>query len=694
MFGLSRISLKKDTLHPVGYFAFIVLLSVISFGAFAQKRITNPVLDQNFPDPTVIQANGKYYAYATNSNVDGKTLHIQVAVSDDLQRWEIIGDALPEQPVWADKDFWAPHVFYDASLQQYVLFYSGASTEENTGKCLGVAFSDTPEGPFTDKGAPLVCGEGFVNIDPFAFIDPETGKKLLYWGSGFAPIRVQEMADDWKSFKPGSSPKNLVYPGKEHTYDRLIEGAWVSVHQGKYYLFYSGDNCCGAQAHYAVMVARADHATGPFQTLGEAGGTGNSVILQKNKRWLAPGHNSVFKDRQGQTYIAYHAIHQDPDKRNGRVFCISPLAFKNGWPVVESDSGGAAMIVWNDTVVISHEPREEAITGSRGNYGSQYGRMIKLANGTWLAAYTVSRNQGYKEDPEGGYAIEIAESTDQGRHWKPIGLVAEAGRDVDNAAFIQLPDGSILLGGRSVRWQESYRLPVYKSTDGGHNWKKISTIDANEGEPGELGHPDKGIYEPHFYFLADGRLAVMYANEKHVTETPSYSQIISEKISPDFGASWGKEIWVAYAPGHPASRPGMPVWTRMKNGKYIVVYESCGPEACNIYYKISEDGIHWPVGLGTLLPDQNGAPYILSLRDGTLVVTSNKGNISISEDFGRHWHTTARPWHPEKSYKEDWTQTIWSSLYQTGPDEIGIISTVKRAGGGHDILLRFGQLTR
>src|SRR5699024_4606274 len=173
----------------------------------------------------------------------------------------------------------------------------------------------------------------------------------------------------------------------------------------------------------------------------------------------------------------------------------------------------------------------------------------------------------------------------------------------------------------------SYRLPVYKSADGGISWERISVIDDNEGEPGELGHPDKGVYEPHFGFLKDGRLAVMYANEIHVTDSISYSQIISEKTSSDNGKSWGKEIWVAYQPGNHQARPGMPVWTQMKNGEYIVVYEVCGPEKCNIYYKVSADGIHWPVGLGNRIPDQNGAPYILSLSDSSLVVTSNKANI-------------------------------------------------------------------
>jgi hypothetical protein len=40
------------------------------------------------------------------------------------------------------------------------------------------------------------------------------------------------------------------------------------------------------------------------------------------------------------------------------------------------------------------------------------------------------------------------------------------------------------------------------------------------GKPGELGHPDKGIYEPHLYILNNGSLSVMYANEKHVIENP------------------------------------------------------------------------------------------------------------------------------------------------------------------------------
>lgn len=298
----------------------------------------NPVLNHDFPDPTVIFADGRYYAYATQSGWDGKTVNIQVASSEDLQRWQLVGDALPKKPAWADttQDFWAPHVLWDGELKKYVLFYSGESNDTATGKCLGVAYADLPQGPFVDKGTPLLCGSSFVNIDPMAFVDPKSGKKLLYWGSGFQPIVVQEMKTDWSDFAPNSSAKPVVWPGKESQYTNLIEGAWVDFHDGHYYLYYSGDNCCGSKANYAVMVARADDPLGPFVRLGEANGTGLSTILVKDSTWLAPGHNSVIQDQKGQRWIAYHAIYRGSEEGygKGRLMLVRPLVYRNGWPQV------------------------------------------------------------------------------------------------------------------------------------------------------------------------------------------------------------------------------------------------------------------------------------------------------------------------------------------------------------------------
>jgi arabinan endo-1,5-alpha-L-arabinosidase len=73
----------------------------------------NPILDADFPDPSVILApDGCYYAYATQTLRDGKWINIQVAQSLDLIHWELLGDALPDKPTWAreTQDFWAPFV--------------------------------------------------------------------------------------------------------------------------------------------------------------------------------------------------------------------------------------------------------------------------------------------------------------------------------------------------------------------------------------------------------------------------------------------------------------------------------------------------------------------------------------------------------------------------------------------------------
>lgn len=308
---------------------------------------TNPVLDRDFPDPAVLRAaDGTYYAYATQGEHDGRTLNIQLARSPDLVRWEPIGDALPIKPAWASRtqDFWAPHVI--AADGRYFLYYSAkpdaALADPQRGLCLSAATADRPQGPFTDIGTPLLCGEAFVNIDPMAFDDPATGKRLLYWGSGFGPIKVRELAEDRISFKPGSAAIDLlpVDPADDPgNYQRLVEGAWVIRRDGWYYLFYSGNNCCGPNAHYALMVARSREATGPFETLFEAEGVPSSVILEANARWNAPGHNAVIRDESGTDWILYHAVDRrrprsspEAEPNTRRVMLLDPLVWREGWP--------------------------------------------------------------------------------------------------------------------------------------------------------------------------------------------------------------------------------------------------------------------------------------------------------------------------------------------------------------------------
>jgi arabinan endo-1,5-alpha-L-arabinosidase len=329
----------------------------------------NPVFDEDFPDPTVIDAGGGwFYAYATQGDVAGRVQNIQVARSRDLVAWERAGDALPVKPSWASRTqlFWAPDVHRRA--RTFYMYFSAALDPERAARfkqeqgaaesregvfCLGVATSDRPEGPFRDSGRPMKCGLSFVNIDPMAFDDPRTGSKLLYWGSGFQPIRVQELSADRLSFKTGSKPVELVRADKNVPFQTLVEGAWVVYRGGFYYLFYSGENCCHGplqEIKYAALVARSRSATGPFETLAQATGAPDSAVLRRSDAWVAPGHNSVFADAAGQDWIAYHAIDVrrpyveariGDDRGVRRPMLIDRLFWRDGWPRVEGGKPSA-----------------------------------------------------------------------------------------------------------------------------------------------------------------------------------------------------------------------------------------------------------------------------------------------------------------------------------------------------------------
>lgn len=316
----------------------------------APTSYANPVLDEDFPDPAVLRAaDGFYYAYATQTTrADGTTINLQVARSRDLLSWQHLGDALPVKPAWASRtqDFWAPDVVEHRG--RYFLYYSArpdaALADESRGLCLAVATAERPEGPFTDSGRPLLCGPGFENIDPMAFDDPRTGRRLLYWGSGFGPIKVSDLAEDRISFAAESEPVALVEVDRTDdpaNYRRLVEGAWVIWREPYYYLFFSGDNCCGPNIHYAAMVARSRSATGPFEIL-------PGTILARTDRWIGPGHNSVVRDAAGTDWIVYHAVdagrprtRPQDDVNTRRVMLIDRLVWENGWPRAAGPSEGA-----------------------------------------------------------------------------------------------------------------------------------------------------------------------------------------------------------------------------------------------------------------------------------------------------------------------------------------------------------------
>ena len=223
----------------------------------------NPVLDADFPDPAVILApDGFYYAYATQTLRDGEWINIQVARSADLVHWQHLGDALPDKPAWAreTQDFWAPYVLHDGD--RYLMYYSATPDvchEPERGHCLAVATSHVAGRAVRRHGHAAAARHGLRIYRPDGVRRSRHAASTFSTGArassrsrcrSWAPTGCRSRRAASRSTSSGPIRSKGAFP-------RLVEAAWVIRHDDFYYLFYSGDNCCGPDAEYGVMVARS-----------------------------------------------------------------------------------------------------------------------------------------------------------------------------------------------------------------------------------------------------------------------------------------------------------------------------------------------------------------------------------------------------------------------------------------------------
>ena len=330
---------KKTIVAAVGILAWGNLL--------AQNKYTNPVFDQNTPDPSVVQApDGAFYAYGTGGTC---------RKSYDLVNWEDMGIAL-QRPTWNDSvrtdkngkvhpmrfSLWALDV--SRVGKKYLVHYASAYWGNETRTGLGVAEGTSPT-EFTDCGKMFCSTEiGVQNsIDPCYVKDK--GKKYLIWGS-FRRLYMGRLTKDGKRIK---NPSHLTQVA-----GTAFEGAMVYKRKGYYYLFASVGTCCeGAKSTYHTVVGRSKKLAGPY--VDRQGGrmldNHYETVIKGNDRWKGPGHNSeIITDKEGDTWLLYHAYDAlDPEK--GRVMLLDKLLWdEEGWPYVE---GGTPSTTPQDAPVLS-----------------------------------------------------------------------------------------------------------------------------------------------------------------------------------------------------------------------------------------------------------------------------------------------------------------------------------------------------
>ncbi|HEY8434709.1 MAG TPA: family 43 glycosylhydrolase [Sphingomicrobium sp.] len=111
------------------------------------------------------------------------------------------------------------------------------------------------------------------------------------------PLRAQCIAEDGRSLEGENS---LVLTNDQDWEGHLIEGPFVTFQEGRYWLFYAGNDF--STPAYGIGVAVADHPLGPYQKQGQP-------LLRSTQEWVAPGHASVAAGVDGKPLLFFHAFH-------------------------------------------------------------------------------------------------------------------------------------------------------------------------------------------------------------------------------------------------------------------------------------------------------------------------------------------------------------------------------------------------
>lgn len=111
------------------------------------------------------------------------------------------------------------------------------------------------------------------------------------------PVRAQRIAADGRSLL---GEDTIVLTNDLDWEGHLIEGPFVTRQEGRYWLFYAGNDF--ATPSYGIGVAVADHPLGPYAKQGEP-------LLKSTREWTAPGHASVAPGLTREPQLFFHAFH-------------------------------------------------------------------------------------------------------------------------------------------------------------------------------------------------------------------------------------------------------------------------------------------------------------------------------------------------------------------------------------------------
>ena len=163
-------------------------------------------------------------------------------------------------------------------------------------------------------------------IDPCLFLDPNTGRLWVTYGTYFGSIRLIELDPTTGRRVAGNKERDIAID---------CEATDLIYRDGWYYLLGTHGTCCdGPNSTYNIVVGRSRNVEGPYlDNMGRdmLHGGGRMVVAAGDRKY-GPGHFGRTIVDKGVEVMSCH-FEADLDRSGRSVLGILPLLWHNGWPV-------------------------------------------------------------------------------------------------------------------------------------------------------------------------------------------------------------------------------------------------------------------------------------------------------------------------------------------------------------------------
>ena len=299
------------------------------------RTFRNPILPGFYPDPSICRAGDDYYLVtSTFEYFPG----LPIFHSRDLVHWQQIGHVLdrpsqlPLDGIRPSAGLYAPTIRYHNGVF-YVIntLVDGPSKSGNF-----IVTATDPAGPWSEP----YWLENAPGFDPSLFFDEDgqvwfVGNQMAHKSQfeGHTEIWVQKL--DLQTMRLIGAPCMI--------WDGAVRGAvWSEAPHlykidGRYYLLTAEG---GTAHHHAVVIARSDTITGPYE-----GNRGNPILTHRHLGLDYPivgtGHADLVQTQTGEWWMVLLAMRPYGGYyyNLGRETFLAPVRWEDGWPIVSAGTG-------------------------------------------------------------------------------------------------------------------------------------------------------------------------------------------------------------------------------------------------------------------------------------------------------------------------------------------------------------------